>query len=584
MGAFAFILLIPIVLLICSSYFVNSFISVCAEKLGISKDIFIRETDWGQTYSSVYGGAIAVFFLVLWFLIMMWYGYFKAGKIYPKKNMTGHDSGNSTVIYRTPEDRTRIYTTLFFPLVWYLIWNAVMNFFDLSRTEDLFGILIQVIVTFCPYGALAWDSFSLDTIFTDEIHIILLLNLLYYTFVILSFAAGERLYVRKRNETLKPFVIHKKKLIIFCSIAVSVYSLSEFVLYQHRKNIVPTAHPAYGFAYEAGYSSTSLELYYVENESNILAKLDEPSTFTISDPIDMPVLDGAEAAYPVYSAFANACYENIADIQSTAKEQQYQKRRGKLDESIISVMPVQFSNTIYAYEKLLAGEVDICFGARPSEEQLQMAEDAGKEVILTPIGKEGFIFFVNDANPVDGLTIEQIKDIYSGKIKNWSKVGGDDEKILAFQRPENSGSQTMMKYFMGDTPLKDPLEAEYYESMGGILKDVAAYDNGKASIGYSFRYFVTLMIEKSSRKSIVTSYKDELKGLKFLTIDDVYPDEETIRSGEYPLTTQLYAITVIDKNSSSGTYSKDTIAPFLEWMAGPQGQKIVADTGYISLY
>ena len=564
MGAVAFIWLIPLVLLIFSSVCVSGLCTLFVDKLGFSKDIFVRKTDWGQTYSSVYGIMIAVLFLVLCFLVMMWYGYSKAKKT---------------------KDRTTMYSFLSIPVLWYLFCTAFMNALDLSRTEDLFGILIQVFVTFCPYGVFAWDFLSLDTIFTDSTHIILLLNLLYYAFIILSFAAGERLYVRKMNETRKPFIIPKRKLIIFCSIAISVYSLSEFALYQHRKDIVPSARTAksYGFAYEGGYSSTNLDPYHVQNESNILAKLDEPSTLIIENPLDMPVLDGAEAAYPVYAAFANACYANIAEIQSDAETQHYQAwRDDRLDETTI-IMPIEFSNTIYAYEKLLDGEVDICFGARPSEKQLQMAEDAGKEAVLTPIGKEAFIFFINDANPVDNLSSEQIRGIYSGKIKNWREVGGNDDKILAFQRPSNSGSQTMMEYFMGDTPLKDPLEAEYYDSMGGVLKDIAAYDNGKASIGYSFRYFVALMAKESSRRSKVMSDKDELEGIKFLAVDGVYPDEETIRSGEYPLSTELYAITVIDKNSSNETYSKDTIEPFLEWMTGPQGQQIVADTGYVSL-
>lgn len=552
MGAVAFIWLIPLGLLIFSSVCVTGLCTLLVDKLGFSKDIFIRKTDWGQTYSTVYGIMIAVLFLVLCFLVMMWYGYSKAKKM---------------------KDRTAVYSFLFIPVLWYLFCTAFMNALDLSRTEDLFGILIQVFVTFCPYGVFAWESLSLDTIFTDSTHIILLLNLLYYAFIILSFAAGERLYVRKMNETRKPFVIPKRKLIIFCTVFISVYSLSEFALYQHRKNIVPTAHTAYGFAYEGGYSSTNLGPYYVENGSNILAKLDEPSTFTISNPLDMPVLDGAEAAYPIYSAFANACYDDIAKIQSTAKSQARDKS---------TIMPIRFENSIYAYESLLEGEVDIFFGAKPSAEQIQMADDAGKELVLTPIGKEGFVFFVNDKNPVDTLNSEQIRSIYAGEITNWREVGGEHKKILAYQRPSNSGSQTMMEYFMGETPLKDPLEAEYYDSMGGILRGVAAYNNETSAIGYSFRYYATLMAEESSEGNAKFS-DNESGGIKFLSVDGVYPDEETIRSGEYPLTTQLYAITVIDKNRATGTYSKETIEPFLEWMTGPQGQQIVADTGYVSL-
>ena len=380
------------------------------------------------------------------------------------------------------------------------------------------------------------------------------------------------------------FLLYKnKKLFIFLlSIIIVFFSVRALIRRQYRieNNIVSSSQAAYGFAYENGYSSSDLSPYYVENEFNRLAKLDEPATFTISEPLDMPILDGAEAAYPVYSAFANACYEDIANIQSKAKYSRYGANMEGITYPVLVMRrpPVQFSNTVYAYEKLIDGEVDIVFGAKPSESQIQMANNYGKKLILTPIGKEGFVFFVNEENPVNELSSEQLRAIYSGEITDWNQVGGNDKTILAYQRPENSGSQTMMEYFMGNTLLKAPLRIEYKDTMRGVINEVAAYDNGNDSIGYSFRYFASIMAGDIDEAS-----DDESGGVKFLAVDGVYPDEETIRSGEYPLSTELYAITVIDKNSSAGTYSKDTIEPFLEWMTGPQGQQIVADTGYVAL-
>ena len=381
------------------------------------------------------------------------------------------------------------------------------------------------------------------------------------------------------------FLLYKnKKLFLFLvAIVVAICGISAFRQYLYRKenNIIATSQAAYGFAYENGYSSSDLSPYYVENEFNRLAKLDDPATFTISDPFEMPILDGAEAAYPVYSALANACYEDIANIQSKAKYSSYGASMEGITYPILVMRrpPIQFSNTVYAYEKLINGEVDIVFGAKPSEEQIQMANDHGKKLILTPIGKEGFVFFVNEENPVNELSSEQLRAIYSGEIANWNQVGGDDKTIIAYQRPENSGSQTMMEYFMGNTPLKAPLRIEYKDSMRGVINEVAAYDNGNDSIGYSFRYFASIMAADIDE----ASSDNESGGVKFLAVDGVYPDEETIRSGEYPLSTELYAITVIDKYSPSRNYTKDTIEPFLEWMTGPQGQQIVADTGYVSL-
>ena len=311
----------------------------------------------------------------------------------------------------------------------------------------------------------------------------------------------------------------------------------------------------HGFQYERGWSSISLKPYYVENNENVLAKLDEPSDFVITEREKMPVLDGAEAAYPIYSAFANACYKDIAEIQEQAKadDEENNEKHG---------MPVCFTNTVEGYKSLISGDTDIFFGAKPSAAQRKMAEEAGKELILTPIGKEAFVFFVSEDNPVDELTSQQIKDIYSGKITNWVSVGGGLSEILAFQRPENSGSQTMMQYFMGDTPLKEPLEVEFEAAMMGVIKEVANYRNGAASIGYSFRYY-----------SSITN----VGNIKLLAVDGVYPDANSISNGAYPITTELYAITLKDNKN-------EFIEPFLEWMKGEQGQKLIADTGYVAYY
>lgn len=299
----------------------------------------------------------------------------------------------------------------------------------------------------------------------------------------------------------------------------------------------------YGFPYEYGWSSVDLWPYHIDNDNNVLVRVENPS-FTISDKDKMPILDGAEAAYPVYSAFALNCYDDVASFQN--------KRTG----------PVIFTNTIEAYKKLLSGEVDIFFGARPSEAQKTMAEEQSSELVMTPLAQEAFVFFVSKDNPIDNISSEDLRKIYSGEYTSWKSVGGKNIPILAFQRPENSGSQTMMQYFMGDTPLKQPLEVEYEMGMGGVLSKVANYQNKASSIGYSFRYYSTKM---------ANTYKDNIK---FLSIDGIAPTEENIASGKYPLTTTLYAITLKENQN-------EYIEPFLDWMQSEQGKQIISETGYV---
>ncbi|WHY01252.1 substrate-binding domain-containing protein [Neobacillus sp. DY30] len=331
--------------------------------------------------------------------------------------------------------------------------------------------------------------------------------------------------------------INKRKALTLLTVFVLAMGTGAAVQWQRSKTVLPS----YGFEYGGGYSSTDLSPYEVTNPNNKLPKLAAPSTFTIKDPSDMPILDGAEAAYPVYSAFANTVYKNIGEFRNVW--------------DIVS-----FTNTIYSYERLLSGEVDIYFGAEPSKEQEETAKRQGKELVMTPIGKEAFVFFVNPENKVESLDVSQIQSIYSGKINNWSELGGKNERIIAFQRPKNSGSQTLLEKIMGDTPIMEPLKEDVPEGMGGIIEQVADYRNYDNSIGFSFRFFATGMRGNPD--------------IKLLAIDGIEPSPENIASGKYPFTANLYAITLKDN-------TKTTIEPFLEWMKGPQGQEIVEKIGYI---
>ena len=481
--------------------------------------------------------AVSVLMLIPSFFAMLLYGYVITKAQRPRK----------------PNSMFGIYLPMVLPLIWYLFVTGIANIFEFYG--DLEALMIGIFFTFTVFGTAVTDSLPGFGYW----HYILLLNLLYYLVIFLGFGAGERLAAYRMKVERKPFKHHRKIILSLMMIILCFYAFSEYVLYRHRINIVPSAHPSYNFSYAGGYSSIDLRPYDVTNHENILVKLTEPSSFRISNPQKMPVLDGAEAAYPVYSAFANACYENIATIQKKAENAQ----------SDDTVMPIQFTNTIYAYEKLLEGEIDIFFGAKPSANQLEMAEKAGVELRLTPIAKEAFVFLVSDENPVDGLSSEQIRDIYSGEINNWRNVGGRNLRILPFQRPKNSGSQTMMEYFMGDTPLREPLEAESTLSMGDLVQNVAAYENSASSLGYSFRYYTTIMMSEADSEEVVA-------GIKLLAVDGIYPDSETIRSGEYPYTTELYAITLADN-------PKETVNDFVDWMTGPQGQQIVEETGYVAL-
>ena len=77
----------------------------------------------------------------------------------------------------------------------------------------------------------------------------------------------------------------------------------------------------------------------------------------------------------------------------------------------------------------------------PSEVLKEEFKALGDQVEVKAIGRDALVFMANQSNPVSSLTAEQIVEIYTGRVQNWKEIGGEDREILAFQRPENSGSQ-----------------------------------------------------------------------------------------------------------------------------------------------
>ncbi len=286
-------------------------------------------------------------------------------------------------------------------------------------------------------------------------------------------------------------------------------------------------------------SEGNINLYeYIPNAKKPRATfLDTTSTLKLET--NLPVLNGATALYPVYSAFVQAVYP---------------KKKYNLYDSI-----VKCSNTVGAYQRLINKTADIIFVAPPSKEQLEAADTAGVQFRYTPIGKEAFVFFVNSQNPVNDLTTEQLQAIYSGEITNWKELGGNDETIRPFQRNENSGSQTAFVNFMQEKAIMKPPMEDVIMFMSGIVNQAADYTNYGNAIGFSFRFYVNEMVKN--------------KEVKILKINGIYPDLETIGNGTYPLSSSFFALTLTDNN-------KPNVTKFLEWIVSEQGQYLVKKTGY----
>jgi len=225
---------------------------------------------------------------------------------------------------------------------------------------------------------------------------------------------------------------------------------------------------------------------------------------------------------------------------------------------------VRHRRTVESFGKFVEGENDVLLGVSFSDELLKHAEDKGIELAQLAITREAFVFLINKSNPVRDLSVEQIKDIYSGKTTNWRELGGDNATISAFQRNADSGSQIRMNKFMGDAKLVDAKVEYIYEAMGAIVEIIADFDEGKHSIAYSMYTF----IEKQ--------YTNE--DVVLMSVNGVLPTDETVFDESYPIV--IYNYIYYDENN-------EEVAEFVQYLyvylMSDEGQKLISDAGYVNL-
>lgn len=257
---------------------------------------------------------------------------------------------------------------------------------------------------------------------------------------------------------------------------------------------------------------------------------------------NLPVLDGAAALVPVYAAVIHNVYPKGCVTYEGGKfsDDNY------YGENFAQDSAMQYKNTVRGYKAIVDGDTDILFCAAPSEEQKQYAKDKGVELVYVPIGLEGFVFFVNEKNPIDNLTVEQVRKIYACEYTNWSELGGANRIINPVTRLSGSGSQTAFEAFMGNYKIgrKSPL------AITG------------ASIGFSFRYYMDGIVENDS--------------VKMLSLNGVYPNAKNIQNRSYPIVAQFYAIYRADNPNKN-------ILLLIDWLLSEEGQKLIEETGYVRI-
>lgn len=169
-----------------------------------------------------------------------------------------------------------------------------------------------------------------------------------------------------------------------------------------------------------------------------------------------------------------------------------------------------------------------------------------------PVAYDGMSIVLNNENIVKNLTMEQVRDIYTGKIKNWKEVGGEDTPIVVVSREDGSGTRDAFQEIVGYDSTQLTKEAQISDGNGNIKSTVAGNEN---AIGYtSF------------------SYLDE--SINSTQIDGVDPTAENAKSGKYKLARPFLLVYKEDSISENGKQ-------FIDYVLSEDGQKIVEEKGLI---
>lgn len=222
----------------------------------------------------------------------------------------------------------------------------------------------------------------------------------------------------------------------------------------------------------------------------------------------------------------------------------------------------EVTTTDYAWRNLLDGNADLLLVYEPSSETKEIIDKSPVKLKVTPIGVDALVFIVNAQNKVKNLTTEQLRDIYTEKITNWKELGGDDQKIEAYQRVLNSGSQTLfLNLVMKDVTPVDAPKKYRIEGMDGLIETLASYNNSGNAIGYSVFYYAKKMYA--------------VPGLELISIDGVMPSDETIGDGKYPFLNEYYLVIREDTPSDSETMK------LYNYILSDKGKEDIKKAGYI---
>jgi len=254
---------------------------------------------------------------------------------------------------------------------------------------------------------------------------------------------------------------------------------------------------------------------------------------------DKLVLDGSTTVGPIAKAFAEYYMAKNPGVNVTVNE----------------------SGSGNGAKSLINGVCDVANMSRfMKEKEFKAAMDNGVMPVAHVVAMDGLPVLVHPGNPVKALTVEQVRNIYAGKITNWKQVGGPDMDIVVVSRDTNSGTyetfhKLVMTHKVDGKKVKEKIKdgAEYVGSNGGIR---ARVQTTPAAIGYAGLGFVD-------------------KTVNALDINGVYPTPQSVTSGRYPIARPLFMFTAGYPKLGSRVYE------FVTLHLSEKGQEIIEDIGFV---
>ena len=214
---------------------------------------------------------------------------------------------------------------------------------------------------------------------------------------------------------------------------------------------------------------------------------------------------------------------------------------------------------------LISGTCDIAMSSRNiKDKEIALAKQKGIEPYEIKVALDGLAVVVNPKNPVNHLTIDQLAQIFTGKITNWKEVGGDDQRIVILSREVNSGTHVYFKEHVlrkGDPDSKEEFapSALLLPSSQAIAAEVAG---NPSSIGY---YGMGYISDQQKAVHIAQNEKEEY----------IAPTIENVVHGRYPISRPLFLYT--------NGQPHDLVKKFVDFVLSKEGQDIVVATDFVPI-